>query len=105
MSRSGESEAGFALLCEASSWMEKTGRLSEQVLIEIEKCRHFMRHGRTGSALNQGNVLLSMASKLDDNPIGKAAILEMIRRLYCGDLKPDSVQIVMKRVRYPNLRL
>ncbi len=102
-SQAGEVALPMELLEQASAGMSKASRVTDWVLVEVEKCRHLIRNGLMGQARTQATKLLPLASKLSANPIGQTAVLQLCRDLLGGTVEASSIQETMHRVRFPNV--
>ncbi len=104
LSVAGDSAAPIPLLEQSAEIFRQGGRVTDLILVEIEKCRHWLRFDQLGKAQKHVNVLLQEASGLKRNPIGRAAIFQLCRDIMSGALVLDSVQETMHRIQHPNLR-
>lgn len=104
LSRSGAESEALRHLEQAQRRIIDEGRKTDSVLIQIEKCRHFLRYQRLDPARDQAKLLISSMRHLDGNPIGKAALMEFARSIFCGNWNLDSIQTVMRRIQIPYLK-
>lgn len=105
LSTLGDAEAAMRFFDAASRTFAETGRTKDLIIVEVEKCRHFVENGLRAQLELQSRVLLKKVEDLSENPIGQDALLTLIGQLLLGGGRTDSVQETIDRVQYPFLNL
>lgn len=103
LSLRGEGLRAVELLDQAEKTFAAIGNITDLVLIGVEKCRNYLRLGQLAKAREQAKGLIATATRLERNPLGRAAVLDLARGIFSSEISLAAVQEIILQIRWPNL--